>query len=112
MSHQSEYSNATDCIVGDYVTIGHNVVLHGCHIKNESLIGMGAIVLDNAIVEKNCLVGAGSLVPNNKILESGFLYLGSPVKKIRQLTAKEISFFRYSAEHYVKLSAPYKQNSN
>ncbi|RLA09083.1 MAG: gamma carbonic anhydrase family protein [Gammaproteobacteria bacterium] len=108
MSHQSDYSNATDCIVGDYVTVGHNVILHGCTIKDESLIGMGSIILDGAIVEKNTMVGAGSLVPNNKILESGFLYLGSPAKKIRKLTAKEISFFRYSAEHYVKLSASYK----
>jgi carbonic anhydrase/acetyltransferase-like protein (isoleucine patch superfamily) len=107
MSHECEYSKSSICSVGDYVTIGHNVILHGCQIDSESLVGMGSVVLDNAIVPKQCLVGAGSLVPNGKVLESGFLYVGSPVKKIRPLKPKEIEFFKYSALHYTKLANSY-----
>lgn len=87
-------------VIGDCVTIGHNVSLHGCTIENETLIGSGSIVLDGAIVKKHVLLGAGSLVPPNKILESGYLYMGSPAKKVRALTQDEINFFRKSAENY------------
>jgi carbonic anhydrase/acetyltransferase-like protein (isoleucine patch superfamily) len=94
-------------IIGDYVTIGHQVTLHGCTIGNHCLIGIGAIVLDGAILEKKVMVGAGTLVPPGKILESGFLYLGSPAKKIRALSAAEMAHFEYSAQHYIKLKNKY-----
>ncbi|MFN6887358.1 gamma carbonic anhydrase family protein, partial [Proteus mirabilis] len=71
------------------VTVGHKAMLHGCTIGNRVLVGMGSILLDGAIIEDNVLIGAGSLVPPGKRLESGFLYLGSPVKKIRPLTPAE-----------------------
>jgi carbonic anhydrase/acetyltransferase-like protein (isoleucine patch superfamily) len=93
--------------IGNDVTIGHRVVLHGCHISDECLIGMGSLILDDVQIPKHVLIGANSLVPPGKILESGYLYLGSPVKKIRPLTDAEITFFRYSAEHYVKLKNIY-----
>lgn len=87
-------------IIGDCVTVGHNVSLHGCTIENETLIGSGSIVLDGAIVKKHVLLGAGSLVPPNKVLESGYLYLGSPAQRVRPLTQEEIDFFKKSAENY------------
>jgi len=109
-THASEISKGSQCIVGADVTIGHNVVLHGCRIEDECLIGMGAVVLDNAVVEKHVLVGANSLVPPGKTLESGYLYVGSPVKKSRPLTDKEKAFFRYSAAHYVQLKNDFQHH--
>lgn len=107
-THESDISTGSKCLVGNDVTIGHNVVLHGCIIEDECLIGMGAVVLDNAVIQKHVFVGANSLVPPGKVLESGYLYVGSPVKQVRPLTKKEISFFKYSAEHYVKLKNDYQ----
>jgi carbonic anhydrase/acetyltransferase-like protein (isoleucine patch superfamily) len=89
--------------IGNDVTIGHKVVLHGCTIHDRSLIGIGSIVMDDVIVESEVIVGAGSLVPPGKRLESGYLWLGSPVKKIRPLTEKEREFFLYSANYYAQL---------
>jgi len=89
-------------IIGKRVTIGHSAIIHGCYIHDDSLIGMGAIVLDGAIIEPFVLVGAGSLVPPNKHLESGFLYLGSPVKKIRPLTDEEKTMILENANHYLE----------
>lgn len=102
-THASDFSKASECIVGKDVTVGHNAVLHGCTIEDECLIGMGAVVLDGAVVEKHVLVAANSLVPPGKRLESGHMYIGSPAKKARALTEDEIRFFKYSAAHYVKL---------
>lgn len=90
-------------IIGDEVTVGHKVTLHGCTLGNRILVGMGSIVMDGAVVEDEVIIGAGSLVPPGKRLESGFLYVGSPVKQARPLTDKERSFFSYSAGNYVKL---------
>jgi carbonic anhydrase/acetyltransferase-like protein (isoleucine patch superfamily) len=81
--------------------------LHGCEIGNECLIGMGSIVMDDVVVSSNVMVGAGSLVPPGKRLESGFLYVGRPVEKVRPLTASEIAYLRYSAEHYVRVKNNY-----
>ncbi|MFC2972611.1 gamma carbonic anhydrase family protein [Azotobacter bryophylli] len=89
--------------IGDDVTVGHKVTLHGCRIGDRVLVGMGAIVLDGAVVEDEVIIGAGSLVPPGKTLESGYLYVGSPVKQARALSDKERAFFAYSAANYVKL---------
>lgn len=89
--------------IGDEVTIGHKVLLHGCTIGSRILVGMGSIVMDGAVIEDEVILGAGSLVPPGKVLESGFLYVGSPVKKARALTDKERAFFSYTAGNYVKL---------
>jgi len=97
-------------IIGNHVTIGHHVTLHGCRIEDEVLIGIGSIVLDRAVIEKHVLVGAGSLVPPGKRLESGHLYLGNPVKRVRALTEEEIAYFRYSAEHYQRLAGKHRQS--
>ncbi|MEE9102224.1 gamma carbonic anhydrase family protein [Pseudomonas nitroreducens] len=89
--------------IGDEVTVGHKVLLHGCTIGSRILVGMGSIVMDGAVIEDEVILGAGSLVPPGKVLESGYLYVGSPVKKARPLTDKERAFFSYSAGNYVKL---------
>ena len=89
--------------IGDDVTIGHKVLLHGCTIGSRILVGMGSIVMDGAVIEDEVILGAGSLVPPGKVLESGFLYVGSPAKKARPLSDKERSFFAYTAGNYVKL---------
>jgi carbonic anhydrase/acetyltransferase-like protein (isoleucine patch superfamily) len=100
----SAFSTGSPLIIGDNVTVGHNATLHACTIKNNCLIGMGAVVLDKVVIEENVMVGAGSFVPPTKVLESGYLYLGNPIKQARPLTEKEITFLNYSAEHYVKLA--------
>ena len=90
-------------VIGDDVTVGHKVTLHGCTLGNRILVGMGSIVMDGAVVEDEVIIGAGSLVPPGKRLESGYLYVGSPVKQARALTDKERNFFSYTAGNYVKL---------
>ena len=89
--------------IGNYVTIGHSVQLHGCTIGDECLIGMGSIIMDDVVIEKHVMVGAGSLVAPGKVLKSGGLYLGRPARRVRELTAEEIAYLRYSAEHYVRV---------
>ncbi|WP_455209504.1 gamma carbonic anhydrase family protein [Kaarinaea lacus] len=93
--------------VGNNVTVGHKVILHGCVIEDNCLIGMGSIIMDGAVVHSHVLVGAGSLVSPGKELESGYLYLGSPVKKLRPLTSEENAWIDYSASHYKKLKNRY-----
>ncbi|RJG17784.1 gamma carbonic anhydrase family protein [Massilia cavernae] len=111
MGHVSHKTSQKPCgsplIIGDYVTVGHAVILHGCRIGNECLIGMGSIVMDDVIVPDRVMIGAGSLVPPGKTLESGFLYMGRPVEKVRPLNDAELAYLRYSAEHYVRLKDNY-----
>jgi carbonic anhydrase/acetyltransferase-like protein (isoleucine patch superfamily) len=108
VSHKSSWDPAgAPLVIGSNVTIGHQVILHGCTIGDECLIGMGALIMDKVIVEPRVLVGAGSLVPEGKVLESGHLYLGSPAKKIRPLGEKELAHFTYSAQHYIHLKNNY-----
>jgi len=108
VSHKSSWDPAgAPLIVGSNVTIGHKVILHGCTIGDECLIGMGAIIMDKVIVEPRVLIGAGSLVPEGKVLESGYLYLGSPARRIRPLTEQELAHFTYSARHYIRLKNNY-----
>lgn len=93
--------------IGNYVTIGHSVILHGCEIGDECLIGMGSIVMDDVVVQKHVMVGAGSLVSPGKVLESGYLYVGRPAKRVRRLSDEEIAYLKYSAEHYVRVKNNY-----
>lgn len=90
-------------IIGDDVTVGHKALLHACTIGNRVLVGMGSIVMDGVVIEDETIIAAGSLVPPKKVLESGYLWIGSPVKKARELTDKEKKYLKYSAEHYVRL---------
>lgn len=90
-------------IIGEDVTIGHKVLLHGCTVGNRVLIGMGSIVMDGAVIEDEVVLGAGSLVPAGKTLKSGYLYMGSPAREVRPISDRERSFFSYSANNYTKL---------
>lgn len=94
-------------VIGNRVTVGHMVILHGCTIEDESLIGMGSIVMDKAVVQRHVLLAAGSLVPEGKVLESGYLYMGRPAKQVRALTSDEISHLVESAAIYVQLKQAY-----
>jgi len=108
ITHASTYKpEGHPLTIGDDVTVGHMAMLHGCHIGNKVLVGMGTTILDGVIVEDQVIIGAGSLVPPGKRLESGFLYLGSPVKKARALSKKEIEYFQYAGLNYVKLKDEY-----
>jgi carbonic anhydrase/acetyltransferase-like protein (isoleucine patch superfamily) len=110
VSHKTEQKPmGSPLIIGDDVTIGHHVKLHGCTVGNRVLIGIGSIVLDDVVIEDDVMIGAGSLVPPRKILESGYLYVGSPVQKIRPLTNKEKEFLPYSAKNYVKVANHYQE---
>jgi len=108
VSHRTtDKPDGSPLIIGDYVTIGHSVILHGCRIGNECLIGMGSIILDDVVISDHVMVGAGSLVSQGKMLESGMLYLGRPAKAVRALTEEEVKYLRYSAEHYMRLKDDY-----
>jgi len=87
--------------VGEDVTVGHQVMLHGCTVGDGSLIGIGAVVLNGAKIGKGCLVGAGSLVTEGKEFPDGSMILGSPAKVVRQLTPEQLEGLRQSAQHYV-----------
>ncbi len=87
--------------LGEDVTVGHQVMLHGCTIGDGSLIGIGAVVLNGAKIGKGCLVGAGALVTEGKEFPDGSMILGSPAKVVRQLTPEQLQGLRLSAHHYV-----------
>ncbi len=111
VSHKTPIKpNGSPLIIGDYVTVGHSVILHGCAIGNECMIGMGSIIMDDAVIPDQVMIGAGSLVAPGKALESGMLYVGRPVKAIRALTPEEIAYLKYSAEHYVEVKNNYLNN--
>lgn len=93
--------------IGNFVTIGHNVILHGCTVHDLCIIGMGSTILDGAVIQPNVLLAAGSLVLPNKVLESGYLWAGRPAEKKRALTKEEIAFFEYSAQNYINLKNKY-----
>lgn len=86
-------------IIGNNVTIGHNALVHGARIRDNVLVGMGAIVLDNVEISDWTIIGAGSLVPPGKKLESG-LYVGNPAKKVRDLIDKDKDLIKKAYEHY------------
>lgn len=109
--HVTHYGKFTDkgypLKIGKGVTIGHRAIVHACSIGNFCLIGMGAIIMDNAIIEDFVMLGAGALVPSGKTLESGNLYIGAPAKLVRPLTESEKEFLVYSSQHYVALKNNY-----
>jgi len=96
-------------VIGDRVTVGHNVTLHGCHIGDECLIGMGSTVMDQAKIGRQCVVGAGSLVTENAEFEDGVLVLGRPARVKRKLSKEELAFLKESANNYIEYSQWYKK---
>jgi carbonic anhydrase/acetyltransferase-like protein (isoleucine patch superfamily) len=94
--------------IGDGCTIGHGVTIHGCTIGNNTLIGMGSIILNGAEIGNNTIVGAGSLVTQNKKFEDGVLILGNPARVVRNLTEEEIKTNNRSCIEYIELSKKIK----
>jgi carbonic anhydrase/acetyltransferase-like protein (isoleucine patch superfamily) len=108
VSHKTpQKPQGSPLIIGDYVTVGHSVILHGCTIGNECLIGMGSIVMDDVVIPDHVMIGAGSLVSPGKTLEGGMLYMGRPAKAVRALTEEELAYLKYSAEHYMRVKNNY-----
>jgi carbonic anhydrase/acetyltransferase-like protein (isoleucine patch superfamily) len=95
------------CTVGDYVTVGHNSLLHGCRIANNCIIGMGSVIMNGVEIGENCIVGAGSLITENKVIPANSLVVGSPARVIRKLEPEQIESIRESALHYQKMAAEY-----
>lgn len=93
--------------IGDNVTIGHGAIIHGCTIGINSLIGMGAIILNHAVIGKNCIIGAGALVTQNTVIPDNSLVIGSPAKVKRTVTDQEIDDITHNAIHYVNEAAAY-----
>ncbi len=95
-------------VIGEYVTVGHQAMLHGCTIGDGSLIGIQAVVLNSARIGRNCLVGAGSLVTEGKEFPDGSLILGSPANVVKQLSPEQIQGLKMSAKHYIQNARGYK----
>nr|VFJ86726.1 MAG: Carbonic anhydrase or acetyltransferase, isoleucine patch superfamily [Candidatus Kentron sp. LFY]VFJ87263.1 MAG: Carbonic anhydrase or acetyltransferase, isoleucine patch superfamily [Candidatus Kentron sp. LFY] len=98
----AQFPDGFETTIANDVTVGHHCVIHGCNIEEFCLIGIGSVILDGARIGARTMIGAGSLVPPGKVLEGGFLWIGKPVKKVRELTEDEKRNLEYSAEHYVK----------
>ena len=94
--------------VGKNVTVGHLVMLHGCSVGDNSLIGIGAVILNNAKIGNNCIIGANALITENKIIPERSLVVGSPGKVVRQVTDEEILGIKENAKHYVENYKKYK----
>ena len=94
-------------IIGDDVTVGHHVVLHGCTVKDRVLIGMGAIIMDGAVIGEDSVVGAGALVIEGTVVPPKSLILGSPAKVKRPVTEQELAWIRESAQNYMKYARQY-----
>ncbi|MBV5279448.1 MAG: gamma carbonic anhydrase family protein [Campylobacteraceae bacterium] len=112
MVHVTHYklddkSDGFATVIGDNVTVGHRVMLHGCTIEDACLIGMSSTILDGAIIGKESIVGAGSLITKNKIFPPRSLIMGNPAKVVRQLSEEEVASLYKSAVNYVKFMSMY-----
>jgi carbonic anhydrase/acetyltransferase-like protein (isoleucine patch superfamily) len=117
--HIGDYSNVqensvihTDAgikvTIGDYVTIGHLAMLHGCEIGDNSLIGIGAVVLNNVKIGKNCLIGAKALVTEGQVIPDNSLVMGAPAKVVKTLTDEQVAMLKMSALHYAERCQKFK----
>jgi len=97
----------TPSIIEDYVTVGHAARLHGCHVKSNCLIGIGAIVLDGAVLEEECLVAAGAVVSPGMLAPRGSVLMGAPARVKRQATPADLDLIHRSAKGYIELSRGY-----
>ena len=97
--------------IGDRVTVGHSAIVHGCSVGDETLIGMGAIILNGAKIGKHCIVGAGALVTQNTEIPDGVMVLGSPARIVRALSEQERAGILVNAEEYVQEAHAYKTGS-
>ena len=102
------HSDVYPTVVGDWVTVGHGAIVHGCTVGDNTVVGMGAILLNGARVGKNCIVGAGAVVTGKTDAPDGSMLLGNPARVVRPLTSEELAGLRQSAEHYVELKEAYR----
>jgi len=110
-THKSHFNpDGVTCVVGDEVTVGHQVVLHACRIDNRCLIGMGSIIMDRVRIGEYTIIGAGSLVTEDSELEGGYLWIGRPARRLRALTDAERDYLAYSAENYVRLKQRHQES--
>ncbi len=113
VTHDGPYSpGGFPLRVGEYVTIGHGVILHACTVGDRCLIGMGSIVLDGAVIGDQAMLGAGSLVSPGEQITGKQLWFGRPARPIRDLTDKELEMLDYSAQHYARLKDKYLGNTD
>src|SRR4051812_10296900 len=95
--------------VGDGVTVGHNVILHGCNIGSRCIIGMGSTILDNVEIGEECIIGANTLITSGKKIPPRSLVVGSPGKVVRELTDKDLELIRLSTDSYVQKGREFKE---
>ena len=91
--------------IGNRVSVGHNAIVHGCTVQDNVLIGMGAIVMDHAIIEEYCIIAAGSVVLENTLCETGYLYAGTPAKKIKPITEEQRALLNKLPDNYIMYSS-------
>lgn len=96
-----------DLIIGNNVTVGHMVMLHGCKIEDFVLVGMSSVIMDGAVIGERSLIGAGSLVTEGTVIPTGYLAFGRPAKAIRPLTDVELQYLERSADNYVNYAKSY-----
>lgn len=96
--------------IGEQVTIGHNAVIHGCAVGDNTLVGMGAIIMNDAVIGKNCIVAAGALVTERTVIPDNSLVMGSPARIRRSLTPEEVESNRQNARHYIEEAAMYARS--
>jgi carbonic anhydrase/acetyltransferase-like protein (isoleucine patch superfamily) len=94
--------------IGEYVTVGHNTIIHACTIKDYAFVGMGCVVMDQSIIEEYAMLAAGAVLTTNKIIKSGQIWAGNPAKYLRDLTKSEKDYIKISALNYHKLANEYK----
>lgn len=99
-----------DTIIGDDVSIGHRAIVHGCKLEGRALVGMGAIILDDAVIQPNCIIAAGAVVTQNMVCESGYIYAGIPAKPVKKLDQGRIDhYIDGTAASYIEYSAYYSE---
>jgi carbonic anhydrase/acetyltransferase-like protein (isoleucine patch superfamily) len=109
VSHDSRFlPGGAPLILHDRVTVGHAAVLHGCEIHDSCLIGIGARVLDRAVLKARVMLAAGALVPPGRVLEGGYMYVGTPARRVRPLTDMEQQYLDYVAQHYIELTLQHR----
>ncbi|MBF9253487.1 gamma carbonic anhydrase family protein [Pontibacter sp. 172403-2] len=91
--------------IGNNVSVGHNAIVHGCTIEDNVLVGMGSIVMDNALVQQHCIIAAGAIVLENTVCESGWIYAGIPARKVKQLSPEQVEGLSRVAGNYVMYSS-------
>lgn len=103
--HTSRWNGNTE--IGNDVTIGHRAIIHACQLMDHAFVGMGAIIMDNAIIESFAMVAAGALVTNGKIVKTGQLWAGAPARYVRDLNQEELNHIKESAKNYAELAEVY-----